>query len=63
MMDRLGNIYRLGIKELVSLRRDPVFSVLILYVFTVAVYVISTGASTDVRSASVAVVDEDHSAL
>ena len=63
MAERLGNIYRLGIKELISLRRDPVFSVLILYVFTVAVYVIATGASTNVRSASVAVVDEDRSAL
>ena len=63
MTDRLGNIYRLGIKELISLRRDPVFVVLILYVFTVAVYVIATGASTEVRNASVAVVDEDQSAL
>jgi ABC-2 type transport system permease protein len=63
MTDRLGNIYRLGVKELISLRRDPVFVVLIVYVFTVAVYVIANGASTDVRNASVAVVDEDRSAL
>jgi ABC-2 type transport system permease protein len=63
MSDRLGNIYRLGIKELISLRRDPVFVVLIIYVFTAAVYVIATGASTNVRNASVAVVDEDRSAL
>ena len=63
MIDRFGNIFRLGIKELISLRRDPLFVILIIYVFTLAVYTIARGASTDVRNASVAVVDEDRSAL
>ena len=34
----LANIYRLGVKELWRLWRDPMLLVLIVYVFTGAVY-------------------------
>ena len=35
---RLANVFRLGVKELYSLRADPILLVLILYCFTLAVY-------------------------
>jgi ABC-2 type transport system permease protein len=63
MRERLDNIYQLGVKELISLRSDLVLVLLIVYVFTFAVYTISIGASTEVENASVAIVDEDSSPL
>ena len=60
---RLARIWRLGIKELYSLKADPVLAGLILYTFTVAVYTVSVGAKFEVENAAVAVVDEDQSAL
>jgi ABC-2 type transport system permease protein len=60
---RLENIYRLGVKELYSLRRDPVLVILIFYTFTFAIYSVATGVKTEVRNASIAVADEDDSAL
>ena len=53
----------LGLKELVSLGRDPVLAFLIIYSFTLAVYLPAKGANMDVVNASVAIVDEDHSIL
>lgn len=63
MCRSLGAIWWLGVKELSSLRRDPVLIFLIVYTFTFAVYTVAEGARTEVRNAAVAVVDEDHSAL
>lgn len=63
MRKRLQIIYRLGVKELFSLRYDPVLVVLILYTFTIAIYSVSTGVKIDVENAAIAVVDEDRSAL
>jgi ABC-2 type transport system permease protein len=60
---RLANIFRLGIKELRSLRADPVLIALILYTFTYAVYSVTKDVSFEVLDASVAIVDEDHSEL
>jgi ABC-2 type transport system permease protein len=60
---RLRNIFRLGIKELHSLRRDPVLVFLILYTFTFAIYTVATGVKTEVRNAAIAFVDEDDSEL
>ncbi|WP_448955075.1 ABC transporter permease [Labrys neptuniae] len=62
-MRRLLTIWRLGIKELYSLKADPVLVALILYTFTFAVYTVATGATFEVKNASVAIVDEDRSAL
>lgn len=58
-MPSIEHIYRLGIKELYSLRHDPVLVFLILYTFTFAIYTVATGVKTEVRNASIAVVDED----
>lgn len=63
MRRRLKNIYRLGLKELNSLRRDPVLLFLLFFTFTVAIYTVATGVQTEVRNASIAIADEDRSDL
>ena len=63
MRQWLTNVFRLGLKELSSLRADPVLILLIVYVFSFAVYSVATGAKLEVVNASVAYVDQDRSAL
>jgi len=60
-MRNLRHIGQLGIKELLSLIRDPVLLFLIIYSFTFSVYTPAKSAVMDVVNASVAVVDEDDS--
>lgn len=60
---RINAIYRLGLKELVSLRYDPVLVLLILYCFTLAIIAPARGVKIQLENASVAVVDEDRSPL
>lgn len=55
------HIFHLGIKELISLFRDPVLLFLIAYTFTFSVYTPAKSAVMDVINASIAIVDEDHS--
>jgi ABC-2 type transport system permease protein len=62
-MKRLAHIYRLGLKELTSLRHDSVLLVFLLYAFSVAIYMPAKGSIMGVHNASVAIVDEDRSAL
>ncbi len=62
-MERLESIFRLGRKELASLARDFALIGLIVYAFTYAVYGPARGARMELRNASVAIVDEDRSAL
>jgi ABC-2 type transport system permease protein len=57
------NVFRLGVKEIVSLFRDVVLVGLIVYVFTVSVYSEATAMRTDITRASVALVDADRSTL
>jgi ABC-2 type transport system permease protein len=57
----LGNIFRLGLKELRSLSRDVVMLLLIVYTFTIAVHDVAKGVQTEVKNAAVAVIDEDGS--
>jgi ABC-2 type transport system permease protein len=59
----VGNLSQLVIKELRSIRADPLMLILVLYAFTIAVYTVTTGASTEVRDMPVGFVDEDHSSL
>ena len=63
MKRRLANIYRLGLKEFVSLRRDPVLVFFLIYAFSYAVYVPAATTGLELRNASVAFVDEDRSQL
>lgn len=62
-MQSLKNIANLTVKELRALARDRLMLVLILYVFTASVWLVSNAASTEVRNLSVGVVDEDQSQL
>ena len=62
-MRNLRHIFHLGIKEILSLARDPVLLFLIAYCFTFSVYTPAKSAVMDVINASVAVVDEDDSPL
>jgi len=55
------HIFQLGLKEIVSLWRDPVLLFLIAYSFTFSIYTPSKSAVMDVVNASIAVVDEDDS--
>lgn len=57
------NIFWLGTKELRSIMSDKGMVVLIIYAFTLAIYGQATATSETVNNASVAIVDEDHSAL
>jgi len=63
MGQRIARIFHLGVKELRSLRADPVLLFLVLYTFTIAVYTVANGMKFDVENAAVAVVDEDRSTL
>jgi ABC-2 type transport system permease protein len=62
-MQRLNSIFRLGLKELVSLGRDVAMVGLIVYAFTYAVFGPAKGAQMELRNAAVAIVDEDRSPL
>ncbi len=62
-MRHLANIYRLGVKELWSLARDPAMIILIIYVFTAGVYVAADAQPESVHLATIAIVDEDGSPL
>jgi ABC-2 type transport system permease protein len=53
--------FQLGLKELVSLARDPVLLFLIAYSFTFSIYTPSKSAVMDVVNASIAIVNEDDS--
>ena len=59
----IANIFELFVKELRSIRADPVMLVLVVYSFSIAVYTVATGASTEAKDLTVGIVDEDHSEL
>jgi ABC-2 type transport system permease protein len=63
LRERAQSIFWLGLKEFASLTRDGAMVGLIIYAFTYAVYVPAKGAQMELRNASVAIVDEDRSAL
>jgi ABC-2 type transport system permease protein len=60
---KLSNIFWLGTKELRSFFRDWVLLGLVLYSFSIAVIAQAQGNSQELHNASIAIVDEDHSAL
>lgn len=62
-MRRVSVIFRLGVKELWSLARDPVMLALIGFTFTVSIYVAATAMPEPLHHAALAVVDEDRSQL
>ena len=63
MRQFIANTYRLGVKELWSLWRDPMMLLLIVYVFTAGVYTAATAMPETLHNAPIAIVDEDRSPL
>jgi len=63
MKQKLRNIIQLGIKELRGLWRDPLLLVLIVYSFTMSVYVNAKSDPDAISDAAIAIVDEDGSQL
>ncbi len=62
-MQRLANIYRLGIKELRSLGHDGILIIMIVWTFSGGIYAAATATSQELHNAPIAVVDEDQSKL
>lgn len=62
-MRSLTNIFQLGVKELFSLRYDPVMLFLIVYMFSFSVIEAAQNNAAGVTNAAVAIVDEDRSQL
>jgi len=60
---RLAHLYRLGVKELWSLLREPALLVLIVYTFTLSIYVAATAMPESLHNAAIAIVDLDGSPL
>lgn len=60
---RIANVYRLGVKELWGLWRDPVMLVLVVFFFTVSIYTQATSMPDTLNKAPIAIVDEDRSPL
>jgi len=63
MRTALNHIYRLGIKELWSLLRDPIMLVLIVYTFSLSIYVAATAMPESLHNAAIAIIDQDASPL
>lgn len=62
-MRRVRCIFWLGLKEMVSLRRDWVMMALLVWSFTLSPVMEATGVATSVNNASIAFEDEDNSPL
>ncbi|KAE9529290.1 ABC-2 transporter permease [Testudinibacter aquarius] len=59
----LKNVYYLSLKELRSLFGDITLIGLVVVMFTFTIYSIGKGITTEVKNASVAVLDQDHTEL
>jgi ABC-2 type transport system permease protein len=62
-MQKIGNIFWLGTKELRSFLHDYVLLGLVIYAFSLAIIAQAQGSSQEVHNASVGIVDEDLSVL
>jgi ABC-2 type transport system permease protein len=60
---RIANVFRLGVKELRGLQRDPMLLVLIAYAFTVSIYTAARAMPETLNQAAIAIVDEDQSPM
>ena len=63
MLRWLKNVLFLAGKEFRSLFSDPILIILIVYMFSVALVSVATSITTEVKNASIAIVDHDRSAL
>jgi len=63
MKQTLKNIFFLGIKELRGLFRDYMLLILIVYAFSLGIYITGNATNDTITNAAIAIVDEDHSKL
>lgn len=63
MKQKIRNIFQLGIKEIRGLFRDPLMIVLIVYSFSISVYLSAKSSPDAISNAAIAIVDEDRSQL
>jgi ABC-2 type transport system permease protein len=63
MRASLLTIFRLGIKELWSLWRDPTMLILIVYMFSASIYIAATAQPETLHNAAIAIIDQDSSPL
>ena len=63
MKQTLKNIFFLGVKELRGLFRDYMLLILIVYSFSLGIYITGNAANDTITNAAIAIVDEDHSQL
>ena len=63
MKQTLKNIFFLGVKELRGLGRDYMLIALIIYAFTLGIYVTGSSTSDTISKAAIAIVDEDKSQI
>ncbi|WP_322013633.1 ABC transporter permease [Paraburkholderia sp. J12] len=63
MRRHLANVYRLGVKELWSLARDPMLLILIVFSFTAMIYSSASSRPETLHKAPIAVIDNDVSPL
>jgi ABC-2 type transport system permease protein len=62
-LDRLANIFHLGVKEFRSLYRDPAMLILIAWAFSIGIFVAARAKPETLQDAPIAIVDEDRSQL
>jgi len=62
-MNLIANVYRLGVKELWSLWRDPMMLVLIIWAFTAMIYIVGNAMPDALSNVPISIIDEDDSAL
>ncbi|QDT53069.1 Inner membrane transport permease YhhJ [Caulifigura coniformis] len=60
---RFDHMYRLGVKELRALARDPMLLLFIVFAFTFSIYSPAASAPETLNRAPIAIVDEDQSPL
>ena len=63
MKQTLKNIFFLGVKELRGLFRDYMLLILIIYSFSLGIYITGNATKDTITNAAIAIVDEDHSQL
>lgn len=63
MLRRIATIYRLGVKELWGLWREPMLGALVVFLFSASIYSSATAVPETLNKAPIAIVDEDGSPL
>lgn len=63
MKNFLRHVYSLGVKEIIAIFRDPMLCCLIIYSFSLGVCGGAKSIPEGIKNASIAIVDEDNSAL